>query len=84
MVRQWVAMGIFCVLRCLHCTLISALLAITIVAGAEWDRTSVELFPFKYEWSKFIFIPFALEVTRRRPNGTEVPKDGQGEICPVF
>lgn len=47
MVCQWFPIGIFRVLRRMHCTRILALLVIARLAEIDWDAISVEWFPLE-------------------------------------
>lgn len=61
-----------------------AQLAITWLVQIDWDAIDVDLFLFKYERSKFIFIPPVAIVTRKRVDGTKVIEYGHNEIRPDF
>lgn len=84
MARKWSDMGMFRVLRRTHCNPIFALLAIARFVEVDWDATGVDWFLFEYERSKFTFAPPVHGMTRKRANGTEVPKGYHDEVRPVY
>lgn len=73
-------MGIFRLLRRMHCNSILAILATARLAEIDWEATDVEWIPFDYEQSKFIFIRAVSGVTRTRADETEVAEGGHNKI----
>lgn len=81
--KEWFSIGIFRVLRRMHCNPIFAPLAIARLAEVSWDAIGVESFPFKYEQSKLICIPAAPRVSHKCADGMEVTQSGHDEIRQV-
>lgn len=64
--------GIYCVLRCVHCNPILPLLPIDGIAEVDWDAIFVKWFRLECERSRLILITSTTTVTYTGSNGTEV------------
>lgn len=72
------------VFRRMHWNTILALLVVARSVEVDYNATSADLFLFKYERSKFIFMHSVPMVTRKRAEGTAITKSGHNEIGPVY
>lgn len=79
-VRRWFHMGIFRLLRSGDSNQILSHSVVDCLAEVGWDGTGIERLLFKYEKSKFIFIPLVFGVKRECGDGMEVTKKGHEEI----